>query len=332
MIYKTEYWGAVSWKFYIILVVSVKMCYDKPEREVIGMNLTKIRYFVEVARCGNFTEAARRLYTAQPNVSKQISQLEQELDYPLFVRTRRSVRLTPAGQLLYERLKDLPQELEELFAQGKALSLKDEEHLQIGILEGQEVSATLLTRLNLVQALMPNLEVELERNSFRNLRSGLSNGHYDLIVTLDFDVENEPEFRHCRICPQPPAIAINRSHPLAGEERLEMTQLKDESFVVISPQESPVGYERFVDQCAKTGFTPNVVRQPRSLESLILLVEMGVGIALLDQNTRLSPDSNVRTVPIPGADMYVVAACSKHDYRPLLEKVLYILEHGSPAK
>ena len=61
------------------------------------MNLTKIRYFVEVARCGNFSEAARRLYTAQPNVSKQIAQMEQELDFPLFVRSRRSVTLTPAG-------------------------------------------------------------------------------------------------------------------------------------------------------------------------------------------------------------------------------------------
>lgn len=330
MIYKTEYLEEFSCISDIFLVLFMEMCYDEPEREVISLNLTKIRYFVEVARCGNFTEASRRLYTAQPNVSKQISQMEQELDFPLFIRTKRSVQLTPAGQLLYEKLKELPQELEDLFAQARALARKDEAHLQIGILEGQEVSSLLLTRLNLVQALIPNLEVELERNSFKNLRSGLSNGHYDLIVTLDFDVENEPDFQHCRICPQPPAIAINGNHPLAGKERLEMSQLQKENFVVISPQESPAGYERFVEQCEKNGFTPRVVRQPRSLESLILLVEMGIGIALLDQNTRLSPDSNVRTVPIPGADMYVVAAYGKNDYRPLLQKVLHILEHGEP--
>ena len=44
------------------------------------MNTMKIRYFVEVARCGSFSEAARRLYTAQPNLSKQIAQMEQELE------------------------------------------------------------------------------------------------------------------------------------------------------------------------------------------------------------------------------------------------------------
>lgn len=289
------------------------------------MNLTKIRYFVEVARCGNFSEAARRLYTAQPNVSKQIAQMEQELDFPLFVRSKRAVRLTPAGQLLYDRLKDLPEELETLFEQAHALARREETRLTIGILEGQEVNSLLLTRLNLAQALYPKLELEMERNSFSNLRSGLRNGRYDLIVTLDFDVEQETEFTCRNIYAQPPAIAINQSHPLAGLPKLEMRQLRDENFVVISPQESPVGYERLMEQCQKEGFTPNVVRQPRSLESLILCVELGVGVALLDQGTRLNYDSGVRTVPIPGADMYVVAACVKDDYRPVLQNVLKLL-------
>ncbi len=290
------------------------------------MNLTKIRYFIEVARCGNFSEAARRLYTAQPNVSKQIAQLEQELDLTLFVRTKRSVQLTPAGQLLFDNLKDLPQQLEALFAEARELAHREEMRLNIGILEGQEVNSLLLTRLNLAQELMPNLELELERNSFSNLRSGLKNGNYDMIITLDFDVELESAFGVKKIAPQPPAIAINGDHPLAMETHLEMARLMGEDFVVISPQESPVGYERFILQCQKTGFTPNVVRQPRSLESLILCVEMGIGIALLNQNTRLSHDTNVRTVPIPGEDMYVVAAYLRDDSRLVLQKVLRILE------
>lgn len=289
------------------------------------MNLTKIRYFVEVARCGSFSEAARRLYTAQPNVSKQIAQMEQELDFTLFVRNKRTVQLTPAGQLLYEELRELPDRLDGLFDRAKTLARREETHLTIGILEGQEVNALLLTRLNLAREIYPTLELELERNCFSNLRSGLKSGRYDLIVTLDFDVEQEADFTYRNIYAQPPAIAIHRNHPLASLPRLEMTQLKDENFVVISPQESPVGYDRLIEQCRKTGFTPNVVRQPRSLESLILCVEMGMGVALLDQGTRLSHDSAVRTVPIPGAEMYVVAASMGDDFRPILQNVLDIL-------
>lgn len=293
------------------------------------MNLTKIRYFVEVANCGNFSEAARRLYTAQPNVSKQIAQLEQELDFSLFIRSKRSVKLTPAGQLLYDYLKDVPEELDQLIDQARVLARRDETHLTIGILEGQEVNALLLTRLNLAQELNPKLEIEMERNCYSNLRSGLKSGRYDLIVTLDFDVEQEEEFYYQNLYAQPPAIAIHQSHPMASLPELKMTQLKDENFVVISPQESPVGYDRFIKECQKDGFTPNVVRQPRSLESLILCVEMGVGVALLDQGIRFSHDSVVRTIPIPGADMYVVAACMKGDYRPVVQDVLSLLSQGS---
>lgn len=288
------------------------------------MNLLKIRYFVEVARCGNFSEAARRLNTAQPNVSKQIAQMEQELDFPLFVRNTRSVRLTAAGQMLYDRLCGLPEELDELFRQAHALSQKERSRLNIGILEGQEVRPELLAQLNLAQELYPKLELILERNSFANLRNGLKSGHYDLIVTLDFDVEQEPEFGTANVFPQAPAIAINKRNPLAGEEKLDMSQLIHEDFVVISPEESPAGYERFLSECREKGFTPRVVRQPRSLESLILCVEMGVGVALLDQNTRLT-NANVRTIPIPGKDMFIVAAYLKSDHRPVLQNVIKIL-------
>lgn len=288
--------------------------------------MTKIRYFVEVARCGNFSEAARRLYTAQPNVSKQIAQLEQELDFPLFIRNKRTVKLTAAGELLYDYLKDVPDELSQVIEQAKVLARRDEAHLTIGILEGQEVNSLLLTRLNLARELNPTLEIEMERSSFSNLQSGLRSGRYDLIVTLDFDVSKNEEFRTCKVYAQPPAIAIHRDHPLAQQSQLTMEQLRDESFVVISPLESPVGYDKLISQCEKSGFTPHVVRKPRSLESLILCVEMGVGVAILDQGTRLSHDSPVRTIPIPGEDMYVVAACLRDDYRPVLQQVLKQLE------
>lgn len=286
------------------------------------MNLMKLRYFVEVARCGNFSEAARRLYTAQPNVSKQIAQMEQELDFPLFIRSKRSVKLTPAGEMIYEHIKDLPDDLDDLFQQAKALARKNEEHLSIGILEGQDVNALLLERLSMAQQQNPKLELEMERSSYTNLRNGLKNGHYDMIVTLDFDVEDEPEFRCSRIYSQPPAIAIHKNHPLAMQPEITLEELKNEPFVVISPQESPAGYDKLVAQCQKTGFTPRVTRLPRSLESLILCVEMGVGVALLDQGTRFSHDSAVRTIPLQGEQMYVVAACMKNDYRPVLTQVM----------
>lgn len=289
------------------------------------MNFVRLQYFIEAARCGNFSLAAQNLYTSQPNLSKQISLMEQELGYPLFLRTRRAVKLTAAGQFLFERLKDVPALLEESFEEARQLSRARAGTLTIGVLEGQEFNSRLAVRLGVISTLYPDLVIDLERNSFRNLRSGLEKGHYDLIVTLDFDVENIPEFRSVLFLPQTAAIAIHHSHPLANRQSLELGMLREQDFVVISPEESPVGYERFLQQCASAGFTPHVVRQPRSLESLLLCVEANLGCALLDPNTRLEHTGSIRSIPIPGSTVNVCLVCRRDAQTPHLEDYIRIL-------
>ncbi|MBB5913002.1 DNA-binding transcriptional LysR family regulator [Nocardia transvalensis] len=73
----------------------------------MDLDLRKLRYFATVAEHRHFARAAERLYIAQPVLSRQIKAFEQELDCTLFVRTTRSVELTPAGRQLYEESKGI---------------------------------------------------------------------------------------------------------------------------------------------------------------------------------------------------------------------------------
>ena len=104
------------------------------------MNLTRIQYFVEVARRENFSQAAKALYVSQPNLSKQIALMEQELGFDLFRRVGKSVHLTQAGQYLYEQFKDLPERTAQAIAHAHALSRGDMGNLSVGVLEGQDVN------------------------------------------------------------------------------------------------------------------------------------------------------------------------------------------------
>ena len=108
-----------------------------------------------------------------------------------------------------------------------------------GVLEGQDVNRVLSDRLKRVAAIYPQLQINLERNSYQNLRSGLRSGHYDLIITLSFDVEDEADFQTFSLYQKSPAIAMHKSHPLAGKQSLTLSDLRNEKFVVISSQESP---------------------------------------------------------------------------------------------
>ena len=125
------------------------------------MNFVRLQYFVEAAKCGNFSLAAQNLYTSQPNLSKQISLMEQELGYPLFLRTKRTVKLTAAGQYLFERLRDVPALLSESFEEARQLSPTRAGTLTIGVLEGQKFNSRLATRLGVISTLYPNLVIDL---------------------------------------------------------------------------------------------------------------------------------------------------------------------------
>lgn len=300
------------------------------------MNFTRIQYFVEAAKRENFSQAAQALYVSQPNLSKQIGLLEQELGFELFRRAGKNVQLTQAGRYLYEQFKDIPEHTARAIAQAQALSRGDQGSLSIGILEGQDVNFFLSSRIASLRERFPGTAVQMERNNFRNLRRGLDRGSYDVVFTLEFELEGRDDWDSYLVFQQLGAIAISRSHPLAIRDKLSIEDFRDEPFVVISREDSPGGYQLLLDQCGRCGFTPNVVREVSTTESLLLCVEMGVGVSILDRNTRLERNDAVRLVTIPeSATAGLVAVWRKDTQNPMVRRLVDTLaEHevGYPTR
>ena len=287
------------------------------------MNLTRIQYFVEVARRENFSQAAKALYVSQPNLSKQIALMEQELGFELFRRVGKSVHLTQAGQYLYEQFKDIPERTAQAIAHAHALSRGDVGNLSVGVLEGQDVNLSMSRALARLRQRFPEVSVELERNSFRNLRSGLDSCRFDLIITLSFEIAGRRDWASQCLRRQQGAIAINRADPLAEKPDLSLEDLRDCAFVAISKDESAGGYEQLLIQCASAGFYPNIVREASTLESLLLCVEMGMGVALIDRNTRLEHNDAIRIITIPDSQHSdVVAVWQADNYNPMIAHLI----------
>lgn len=293
------------------------------------MNLMRIKYFVEVAKCGSFSRAAQLLYVSQPNLSRQIALMEQEVGFQLFRRNGKSINLTRAGEYLYGQFRDLPEMTERAIANAEAISRRDAYSISIGVLDGQEVNALLEEYLRPLREKNPDVVIELERNSFRNLRQGLDRGTYDMLITMEFETEGREDWESCELVRQPGAMMIRSDHPLARRETVSLADFKDEPFVAISREESPGGYQLLFRECAKHGFVPNVVRETSSPESLFLCVELGIGAAMLDRNTRLESSTAVQVVDLP--DSYaaaMVAVWRKDNCNPMVARLVQALTKG----
>ena len=290
------------------------------------MNLMRIKYFVEVAKWGSFSKAAQMLYVSQPNLSRQIALMEQEVGFDLFHRTGKTIQLTRAGEYLYGQFRDLPELTERAIAHAETISRREESSISIGVLEGQDVNAFLSGRINSLCEQEPNLLVELERNSFRNLRQGLDRGTYDVLFTLEFELAGRDDWDSVILFQQPGAIVLSRSHPLADRDDLTIEDFRNEPFVAISRENSPGGHDLLLKQCAECGFTPNIVRETATTESLFLCVEMGLGVAILDRNTRLERNTALRIIDIPGSRAAgLVAVWRKDNRNPMVPALIQAL-------
>lgn len=240
------------------------------------MELRHLRYFEAVARHSHVTRAAAELHIAQPALSKQISQLEQELGVALFDRVGRNVRLTEAGEALLPHARAVMAQVE---------SARAEMAERVGLSRGRAsvgtpptVGTQLLPRvLAAFNRRYPGIELRLHEAGVQTLFDLLEAGLTDVgIVTLP--VEDE----HLTVVPlftEEMVIVVCREHPLAAQGMAQIADFQDASWVL-----SPENYElreATLTACQKAGFTPRVVLDGGETDTLLRFVAAGIGIALV---------------------------------------------------
>lgn len=281
----------------------------------------QIQCFLAVAECLNFTEAAGQLFVAQSSLSRNISNLEEELSLKLFMRTRKYVRLTPAGAILFEEFSSLQQQFHTAVDRARQAQSSLDGLLRIGVIENQRSEHFLPQTINTLRKTMPNLKIELVRANFRDLREALARSEIDVAVTVDFDIS---DYMEQNVVTQPfltsqGRCVISRYHPLAEKEIIEIEDLKNEPLVAISPEVSKGGYEHVLELCQLHGFTPSQIYRAGSVDNLILMVESGIGFSVLDENSAITGNSAVRSIPINDqGPLSLVAIWHKNNLNPAI--------------
>lgn len=290
------------------------------------MTFNQIKYFITVAECLSFTEAAKRLFITQPALSRQISAIEEELKTPLFLRDKKRLKLTPGGMVLYSKFPKLQEEYNEIIEEAQNANKGYKGFLRMGILDVYDVNDRLSAVLEAFERKYPDIHLTLERFSLGNLPEKLYEGHLDLIVTYGFSLFDKPgllvqKFHKFRSC-----IMLPRKHPLLEKKNLTLYDLRDETFASLRPQESEEGYNYIINLCHKYNFHPKL-KLVESNGSVLLWVEMGSCVAISSDSTIEKNNPAVTFVSIPDLEEHdMVISWKKSNYNLAIPIFLELIQ------
>ena len=155
------------------------------------MTIFQIKCFLNVAEYLNFTEAANHLFVAQSSLSRNISNLEEELGMQL-LSVQKYVRLTPCGAVLYEEFSKLLKLGEAAVQKARNAELGENGSIVLGVIETQRSENFLPHTLHALREKHPNIKIDIISGNFQELRESLMNGKIDIALTLDFDLIDYP--------------------------------------------------------------------------------------------------------------------------------------------
>lgn len=282
------------------------------------MTIAQIKYFIAVAKCLSFTKAAEQLFITQPALSRHIRNMEEELNIQLFVRTGSGIYLTPAGISLFEGFSSIYESYTGQVARAEKIQAGLSGRLKIGVLSQTNIADFMPLIYHDFQKNHPNVDLWFTQGSFSSLLDGLYAGDLDLVFTLQFEIERKKSIVYQYVDHSRDHIVLSRYHPLAAREDLVLEDLKDEKFVMISPEDNPESSGLVFDLCKKHGFVPQAV-YATSLEEQILWIEAGIGVTILDSRCELKNNREVKFYEMDSNwDPSLVLCWNQHNYNPLI--------------
>ncbi|QQC66518.1 LysR family transcriptional regulator [Paraburkholderia ginsengisoli] len=284
------------------------------------IDIKPLRYFVTLAEMRHFGRAAARLNLSQPPLSRQLAALEASLGVTLIERSPRSVTLTAAGERFYADAKAILASLEQAVSNAQAAAHGGAGKLSIGF--------TMCSAYSVVPGYARAFGVAYPEVAL-NLREVVSNDLAAQVLTGQIDAAimfpNVPDkaLATRTILSEPLCVALSRSHPRARTRRLKIGQLAGEPFVLASEEVAPSLRATILEHCRSGGFEPDIRFEVQLQQTVLSLVDEGVGVALVPSSMRKAQLAGVVFRPLIDAPLIEqVLAWSPANRNPCLARFL----------
>ncbi|MFV5489970.1 LysR substrate-binding domain-containing protein [Acinetobacter sp. ASP199] len=289
------------------------------------MELRHLRYFMTVAQQQSFTKAAEKLFTAQPSLSQQIKDLEQEVGVNLFDRSSRKVKLTDEGQAFQIYAEKALENAKLAVAAARQVAQQKNNQIHIGFLNVAEIKVMpqILAQL---KKTMPNLKINLHSLTCMEQIQRLKNAELDLCITR-FHLDH-PDFDNIHLLTeQIYLVAAQHLHPT--DRILKLQELKNHNLIMCEQNTSSVFYGKLDQLLGIDQLDHEQVLWVTNVLQHINLTNMGMGFSFAPEYLLRYLNDHVKIIRadevLPKLDLY--ATFNKNSQNPALKMITQALNN-----
>ena len=276
------------------------------------MELRHLKYFLAVAEELNFTKASEKLFISQPPLSRQIMELEEELQARLFNRNNKKVELTEAGKYFEKEVKELFQDLERISVKTKKIAENVSGEFRIAYISSI-YSSVISDLIKHLKEQFPYVNFKLFEISTTKQISALEQGKIELGIIRS--PIKSPKIKAQLWFKDGFSVVYNKNLIQIKSEE-EIPKLKDETFVFFNKDYAPHYHDVLLELCAFYGFEPQVVHESNNINSIVQLVKNGLGISIVPSNiAKNNQDAEIGFIELKKVNLFtdVSLITSKED-------------------
>ncbi len=284
------------------------------------MELRHLRYFVAIGEEQHYGRAAHRLRVAQPALSRQIQDLEEELGFKLFDRLPRGVRLNSAGKLFLEDARRILQEISEAALRAGRVARGRSGTLRVGFTENSCWRGVVPESFRRFRELQPDAELQLQPSASVEQIEAIRSGRLDAGF-VNFMPKSDPELDHLLVAIQHVELAAPKGHPLTRLKKVRLRDLTDAPFVWFPRWPSPAFYDRMMHECYRGGLkSPRIIQEGLNEATILSLVSSGLGVGWVLGTARWRCPETVVVLPVVDLKMPLTLALAwrRDNTSPLL--------------
>ncbi len=294
------------------------------------MELRHLKYFVAIAEELSFSRAAARVRVAQPALSAQIKTLEDELGVQLLERHSRGVALTEVGKVFLREARAAIQQAERATASAQEAARGLIGELRIGSITSF-TNDHLLRLVRAYRAEFPNVDLRFVDKTPAGLEEAVANKEVDVAFLRPPACDSNLNVRvveHAEM-----VVVMPRTHHLAVSRGISWQQLKDETFIQLSDEESPGFNSKFREYALKAGYIPRIAHYGHEMHSILWHVEIGMGIAVMVSGMKdlLRRDLVMRSFRKPVPTIETLMVWRKNNLSPTLAEFIRLSKVHLPS-